>query len=200
MTFNPSVPQPPQFLSASQPVFLANNQSLDNVFGKNHFKFSDGTINAGRHKWCELVELQAPLTIPSGLSGGEGTLYVKTSVTGSQLFYTDGTSTNQYQLTNVRSAKFGTFGTLNIGWTFLAAGLIQNYGFVSNNLQGTSGSVTFSRDYTNCFLVIAQPFYTGANPNGTADVAVNSSPTGFSWAAFTNSGAYAGFTWIAIGK
>ena len=143
MAFNPNVPQPPQFVSASQPVFLANNQTLDNVFGKNHFKFSDGTGNAGRHTFVEMVERTV---IPSGLINGEGTLYTK-NTSGTQLYFTDGSTGKEYQMTRTTNASFATFAASNPGWSFLPGGLLIQWG--DKVTPGGSGSVTFARSFTN---------------------------------------------------
>ncbi len=47
--FLPNVPQPGDDLQFSQPELLSNNQGLDTVFGVDHYKFSDATVNKGFH-------------------------------------------------------------------------------------------------------------------------------------------------------
>lgn len=49
MTFNPNIPNPTDNLSQSQSQFKTNNGALDNVFGVDHYKFSDSSGNAGFH-------------------------------------------------------------------------------------------------------------------------------------------------------
>lgn len=49
MSFNPNIPQPTDRLVNSQSQFLANNQSLDNGFGQDHYAFSNLTPNRGKH-------------------------------------------------------------------------------------------------------------------------------------------------------
>lgn len=47
--FIPSIPQPGDNLDFSQGQLLSNNQGLDTVFGIDHYKFSDATVNKGFH-------------------------------------------------------------------------------------------------------------------------------------------------------
>ena len=49
MIFNPNVPNLTDTLNVSQPILRANNQELDSVYGADHYKFSDGTSNKGKH-------------------------------------------------------------------------------------------------------------------------------------------------------
>ncbi len=48
-SFNPSIPQPTDELSDSQPELLGNNQQLDISFGIDHYTFSNQTSNNGKH-------------------------------------------------------------------------------------------------------------------------------------------------------
>ena len=52
-TFLPNVPQPADDLDVSQGDLLGNFQALDAVFLQNHYTFSDGTINKGKHRVIE---------------------------------------------------------------------------------------------------------------------------------------------------
>lgn len=47
--FNPDIPPSGQFLDDSQPVLLTNNKALDNIFGVDHYKYSTGTTDQGKH-------------------------------------------------------------------------------------------------------------------------------------------------------
>jgi len=47
--FIATIPQPGDNLDFSQGQLLANNQGLDTVFGVDHYKFSDATVNKGFH-------------------------------------------------------------------------------------------------------------------------------------------------------
>ena len=48
--FIPTIPQPGDNLDFSQGQLLSNNSGLDTVFGIDHYKFSDATVNKGFHK------------------------------------------------------------------------------------------------------------------------------------------------------
>lgn len=47
--FLPNIPTSSQNLDFSQGQLLSNNQGLDTVFGVDHYKFSDATVNKGFH-------------------------------------------------------------------------------------------------------------------------------------------------------
>jgi hypothetical protein len=47
--FLPNIPQANDNLDFSQGQLLSNNQGLDTVFGVDHYKFSDATVNKGFH-------------------------------------------------------------------------------------------------------------------------------------------------------
>lgn len=50
MPFLNNIPQPGDFLDTiSQPQLLGNMQQLDSTFGVDHYRFSDGTANNGKH-------------------------------------------------------------------------------------------------------------------------------------------------------
>jgi len=50
MVFIANRPIASEKLSASQPMLQGNNQSLDSVFGIDHYQFSNATANSGFHK------------------------------------------------------------------------------------------------------------------------------------------------------
>jgi len=62
VTFNPSIPQSGDKLSASQQDLLSNNVALDNSFGIDHYKFSDGTANNGKHETVTTPSIAIPTT------------------------------------------------------------------------------------------------------------------------------------------
>lgn len=49
MPFVPNIPQPTDFLSASQEDLRQNNLQLDTSFGIDHYTFSNLTVNNGKH-------------------------------------------------------------------------------------------------------------------------------------------------------
>lgn len=60
MVFDPAVPQPADFLSDSQGDILNNFGSSDTSFGVNHYAFSNGTANNGKHN-----VVQTPIITPN---------------------------------------------------------------------------------------------------------------------------------------
>ena len=79
MTFNPNIPTSGEKLSASQPVLLSNNQALDNTFEVDHYKFSDGTSNVGKHETVTTPGIAIPsTTIDPKIYGHEVTTNVGT--------------------------------------------------------------------------------------------------------------------------
>lgn len=130
--FDPTIPQPGDFISDSQAALLNNNQALDQAFAVNHFAFSDTTASKGKHTYVEMVNQAAK---PAPLAGGEGTIYTKLASGVSNLFYVHGNVADEYQLTNVNHANFGSCGAAN-GWGFLQQGIIIQWGSVVNQNGG----------------------------------------------------------------
>lgn len=64
--FLPNIPQPGDNLDFSQPQLLSNNSGLDTVFGIDHYKFSDSTVNKGFHNTVTTPQfVTAPPVLPS---------------------------------------------------------------------------------------------------------------------------------------
>lgn len=57
--FLPNIPQPNDNLDFSQGQLLSNNQGLDTVFGVDHYKFSDATVNKGFHSYIHTPQQAA---------------------------------------------------------------------------------------------------------------------------------------------
>lgn len=211
MTYNPAIPQAADLLSVSQADIRNNFSSANTIFGINHYAFNDASAaNRGKHKFVEIPQRAFGSGPPPGLVGGQGAVYVSNDTTSAQLFYTNGSSGNEYQLTNVFTGSYGVFGTAVNGWTFLAGnptqgGLILNYGKVSTpGSAPTSGNVTFSRQYldVSSIKVFTAPWFQGSGPGGTANFYIDESLTTaikFFWELETNSSAIDGFYWFAIG-
>ena len=165
-TYQPGIPTGTVKFNQDYLNVQKNFQQLETSFGKNHIPLSV-TANNGKHTFIEMVNNAG---IPAGLSAAEGTLYTK-AATGSQLFYSPDASTNEYKMTNVLASKFSTFGTSTPyatgmlgGWTFLPGGMILNYGFKSNPVDGDT--ITYARPYpagSNMFITIT------AQRSNTAD-------------------------------
>jgi hypothetical protein len=206
--FNPLVPSGLIKLSTDYKNVQNNFQQLDTSFGVNHFLFSNGTSNNGKHTFIELVN---NVSIPT-TAAGEATLYSiqNGSSLVTDIYMTPDASTNQYRFTNFNAATFAAFAKVITGintiagWTFIPGGLIVNYGFVAAVLSSTkSGTVTLARPHANCFGIWAQPTYTGTAASGGAAIGVdlpNGALTAFNWVAFTNSSQYDGFVYITLGN
>ena len=202
MPYDPNIPQPSDNLSDSQSDILQNFQTLDTVFAINHFLFSDASANKGKHKFIELPELAA---IPPGLVSGEETIYSKVVAGSGQVFFTRGSSGVEIQLTGP-----GTPSALQNGYTFLAGGIVIQWGLVVQAFSSgsTTGTTLFNTPFLNTpFIVTGNPtFAAAAFPNSQASVNIRGSQlisarkTSFDWQFFTNSSNYTGFTWIAIGN
>src|SRR3990167_4213269 len=148
MVFKSNIPQPTDDLSDIQQDLLANNQQLDTSMGKNHYPFTDLTAANGKHKFVQMpigsTAVPPFATIPPGILANEGALYVQTSGTDSQLYYTPDVTGNEYQMTRCITASFGSFAGAQ-GWTFLPGGLLLQYGSFNPN---TAVAVTFPIPFT----------------------------------------------------
>lgn len=60
MAYDPNIPQPNDDLDDSQGDLLANFQQLDTSFGIDHYAYSNGTVNNGKHN-----TVTTPLVIPN---------------------------------------------------------------------------------------------------------------------------------------
>jgi hypothetical protein len=96
------------------------------------------------------------------------------------------------------------------GWVW-AGGILLQWGVVSQSFSAgsTTGNVVFKDRVpgavpfpNNCFVVLTTGFYSGsANGAGTATIRFSqTSATGFQWTFNTNSTAYTGFYWFAVGQ
>jgi hypothetical protein len=113
MTFNPSIPQPNDLISASQAQIQTNFAQADTAFGIDHTPFST-LANQGQHKKVTLI---APITDPNQ-AGQLSSVYTKTSGTGVELFYQHGTAGNGVsQLTGggVTAAAWALFNGTTVG-------------------------------------------------------------------------------------
>lgn len=198
--FDPLVPTGLVRLDQDYQNLQNNMQALDNTMAINHFKFSQ-IVNNGKHNF---VEMPVRTVVPPGLAVNEVTLYNKAAGGASQLFMTRGVAGPEIQLT----AGTNQPTALAQGQTFLPGGILLIWDFVA--VTSTSqGTVTFpfSGFPNNCFNVFTSLTYpvAGSPPNGKADVSIlrnGAQPpsTGFTWAFLTDSGAYSGFWYVAIGN
>jgi len=215
MVYNPNIPLPTDFLSDSQGDIKANFSAADTIMGIDHFQFSDGTSNKGKHKWEHIVEVANYAAITPAPAASEDVVYAKSATselagTETNLFMSPDASGNEYQLTRTVTGKFSSFGTTssNKGWTFLPGGLLMQYGFVNGALTGgTTGTVTYPVEFTTeVFSLQTTLAYTTTSPSSTGGVGnvtfdtTALATTGFGYKVITNSGAYTRFYWVAIGK
>lgn len=209
-TFNSSIPAAGNFPGNDQPLMLLNNISTAGLIAIDHIGFN--TANGGAHTHVQLKEVAGAVP-PAGLIGATfETLYSQQVAAEGNLFFTRGASGTGIQLTGP-----GTPSALANGYTFLAGGLLIQWG-INTAVSGGSfasgsanGVVTFSAANIafpkNCFVVLPTPFYNGAGiPSGAASVNITQtgpgalSATQFTWKFNSNSNKYTGFNWIAIGN
>ena len=203
MTFNPNIPKPTDLLSNSQADLLANNGFLNASFSRNHVALNIATNN-GKHTFIEMPTLASiPAPVP-GLIAGEGTLYTKGSG-GAQLFYTPGTSGNEYQLTRTIAASFASFASANPGWTFLPGGLLLQWGTktlsANNTLTTITFPVTFTAPVTNVFSIVLTKISSDNSTTGQ-EVRISSGNVTISQFKVSQSSSSSANSvyWMAIGK
>lgn len=211
MTYNANIPQPNDFLDESQVDLLSNFTVLDSSFLTNHFNFSDLSGNTGKHRFIEM-----PVTTLGAISGslvaGESVLYSATLNSHAQLCYTNGVSTNQYQMTRAIDASFSTFSTFTNyapavanrfgGWTFLPGGMLLQYGIADIAANPTATTIAFPVAYTTGVFSITISRITSDTSSTGQDVRVRAtSPglTGFQVVQSSGSSSNQVY-WMAIGK
>ena len=203
MSYTPNVPLSGQSLGGTRNPINTNFQVINTAFGVNHIALTD--IGAGKHLFLQMPQ---QLTAPSTASN-EGGVYTKVSTNPAEtdLFYRGQSSGFEYQLTKVISASTATFGTYTTyvasndgGWTFLAGGLLLQYGKRSVN-SGGSFAVTFPVAFSsNPFSITLAGTRGTTNSSSVFVVQGSESTTGFS--IFNTSGAAGGIVncyWMAIG-
>lgn len=212
MSYNPNIPNATDLLSNSQSDLKTNFQSLNSIFGNNHYQFSltDGT--QGKHKVIQMLENSPPST-----NVDEGGLYmaVGTNPAETNLFFraenSGGGGGFQYQLTKANSAQTTLFAnntnyqvgppSLNGGWTFLPGGLILMYG--SNTAPASISTFTYNFPYTfpsAVFSIVITPFRAASSPGSTNEFWVVSGFTTSQFQIFNNGGHSFSFMWMALGN
>lgn len=208
MVYNPNIPLPTDFLSDSQGDIKANFGAADTIMGIDHFQFSDGTSNKGKHKWEHIVEVANYAAITPAPAASEDVVYAKSATSEgasseTNLFMSPDASGNEYQLTRTVTGKFSTFGTTvsDKGWTFLPGGLLLQYGFATSNTSSPNGTVTFPVAFTSTPFSIQLNVLENSNSRRITHVNTLTS-TGFTCYIQDSSGSSVSnrFYWIAIGK
>ncbi len=216
-TYTIGIPDSPDNPSNDQPNMKINNDSNNSIWGIDHIGFNSN--NSGYHTiihqpqqgtWNAVARTGDPVTTP-GFQQTFPLLYTPDytgAVSDTQLFTkTSGGGTSQLSGSASQSD----------GWVW-SGGLLFQWGIVTTVTSGSfssgsaTGSVTFKdrppgstiRFPSNCFIVIATPFWSTAStaPDGSGSVNVNQttlSATKFDWKFNSSSGKYTGFFWYAIG-
>lgn len=134
MSYNASIPQPGDLLSASQGQLLVNFDQINQKFGIDHYGLDPATANDGKHKKVTLPEQSsAPTT-----GADEGAVYTKDVSGVTQLFYRPSNNGTEVQLSG--GSTGWTPGT-NSG-TLLFGGLRINFGSALVPLGPGIGTVT----------------------------------------------------------
>lgn len=213
------IPDAPDNPSNDQPPMKDNTNSTDSILNEDHYSFND--TNGGLHKQSRYVNLSA---IPGALGSTLGTLYAKLAISGSPstesaLFFTPGSSGNEYQLTRADTAFFNFFGKITAnysgvgvdyfgGWTTLPGqsgvgvpgALLVNYGY--KNTPQTGQTITFPHAFTPGTFPFTIQLTVAQNGNSTlrTPVVKSGSETATSFQLeMSNSGQYTRVYWIAIG-
>lgn len=183
---NTAIPNLPNNPVNDVPLMQTNFANISGFLGVDHV--APGATNAGIHQQVHLVNESAP-----GLIGTGGVLYANLI------------SGNSFPFWQNALGSFPLFSPVTAsasGMITLPGGIILMWGSVASTTNGTVG---FSPNFpNNAFVVMTQPYYTGAPPSsgGVATVAVLNPITaaGFTWKFLTPSGAYGGFYWFALGN
>lgn len=183
MSYTSNVPQATQTIAATQPLIQDNFGYIQTTQRVEH-QWNGGPNGGqadGTHLKCSMPDLSIPPVLPAGTTG---MYYVEA---GEARFFGNG-AISQLTLGLVSQNGYQWIGRMLLQW-----------GFVNST---TSGNQLFSTPFPNAVLNIqTTAYFTGANPNGAAAAAIKftASATAFDWVFNTNSGAYAGFYWMAIG-
>lgn len=145
------LPNSGQSLGGTRDQIRTNFSLIKSVFDVNHFTFGEG--GDGKHRFVSLPNFSISSIPPT--AANEGQFYVKLANGRSQLFYTNETSGNEYQLTRTNNTDFPTFstntnysGSLFGGWTFLPGGMLLQYGF-TGTLSSGNNVILFPKTFTN---------------------------------------------------
>jgi hypothetical protein len=199
LTYNTGVPNPPNRPSADVPLMQINTNNIPTLIGVDHFQFQNNF--GGYHQQVHLVNESAP-----GIGTASGVLYANLATSQSWPFWQN--ALGSFQLMGQNSAATN-------GYVTIPGGIILQWGSNTAVTEGSfaggtaNGTVTFATANiafpTNCFNVISIPFWTSTPPSstGTGTATPDTSTltrTAFNWKFNSNSSAYTGFFWIAIGN
>lgn len=210
--YQPGIPTGTVNLDVDYQNIQANFQQLDTTFAVDHVTFSNATAQNGYHQSVHLNPVSTTSTNPPNNQpvvspvavAGIGQLFSSEINDGinadSALYFLTGDN-RLMQLTR----NFVPVSASN-GYTFFPGGLIVQWGQVTSTASSFQ-TLTFATNNiafpNNCFSVWTQPYGSSSVPGSQATVEIRKSTisaTSFDWVFVTNSGAYTGFFWIALGK
>lgn len=197
-TYTRDIPDPPSSPSVDVPNMKVNTNSIDSIWAVDHQTFSGN--NAGTHLKVSLTETSltaTPQVLPTGiLGGGFETLYSQPAGVAplgplGEIFYSRAGGVG-IQLTGP-----GTPTKSPNGYTFLAGGLVLQWGIVNALVVGDNPVAFLATFGTAIYNVTLSPV------NASANVVTTIKPLSVTTAGFTavlSAGAGAtGLFWTAIG-
>lgn len=211
LDYNQDIPGAQNDPSDDQSLMRTNTNSTRDWVQIDHFGFKNSS--GGLHKQTRIIN---QLAIPAGLTSVMGTIYTKlaastTGLTESNIFFTPGSSGNEYQISRVITASFALFGlnTNNYnavgtrftgGWTFLPGGLLSQYGSVTHTSQ-TLTTVIFPVQFTTGASIVVSITPISDDNDDHACSLSNASVSASQFnVRSTSSSHLTGFTWTAIGN
>ncbi len=112
-TYIPTIPQPGDDLSDSQPQILGNFTKANSSFGIDHYPFADATINNGKHKQVTWVDQSA--AIPAAPSSQAVIAYSDTISMITMPYYKRDSVATQFPLAPIKAmAKVVSTGALGL--------------------------------------------------------------------------------------
>lgn len=208
--YQPGIPTGTVNLDQDYQNIQDNFQQLNTTYGSDHVAYSIAPDN-GYHKAIHFVSasttvsnpprnqpVAAPAAVPA--RGEIFSAQINDNIDTDEALYFQSGGGKVMQLTRNFVPRANARG-----YTFLAGGLILQWGFVSNNTPGNVGTVTFSDAPgiafpSNCFTVLTQPYTTDA-PTAQLTIPIDSiTRLTFHWRFLTISNSYDGFFWTAIGN
>ncbi len=202
-TYTTGIPAAGNNPSVDQPNMQTNTNSINSILAVDHFTFADG--NAGRHQYVRM-----PVGSIPAMSASQAGFYAKTANGFAQLFFTNGVSGNEYQLTRANTTNFASFSTnlpygappatftQNGGWTFLPGGMLLQYGFYGKAAaSGSLGTIQFPVAFTTApYSVTTSTLSNGANFSNFLIFSTSATSFDFRCSRVDMDG----FFWSAIGK
>jgi hypothetical protein len=189
-TYFPTIPNPPDDPGDDVASMQTNSGSIGSIIAVDHVGFN--VSGGGLHKQVTFSLNQAAPGFGAGVSDMYANIF-------------NGQSWPFWQ--NALGSAFQMLGPIDgnnaNGGILIPGGILLKFGFVNST---TNGTVTFNTPFPNsCFNVWTNAYFIGANPNGAAGIAIKNTvadltASSFKWVFNTNSGAYSGFFWAAIGN